>query len=79
MVIIISEILIMADVGHLLPQKATMCDFSMEDSFANHSVLLSLRSGSEIKIREIYLRSFGYEIRNSSYFVEFKILFQNPR
>ena len=69
----------MANFWHLLPQKATICAFSMEDSFSNHSVFLSLRSGFEIKIREIYLRSFGFEIRNSSNFAQCKIRIQNSR
>ena len=63
-------------VGHLLPQKATICDYSMEDSFSNHSVFSRL----EIRLRDsdsIYLRSFGFEIRNLSNFAEFKIRIQN--
>ena len=78
MIIIIREILIMANFWQLLPPKATICDFLMEDSFLNHSVLQSLRSGFEIKIREIYLSS-GFEIRNSSNFAEFKIRTQDSR
>ena len=68
--VIISEILIMANFGHLLPQKATICDYSMEDSFSNHSVFLSLRFGFEIRIRLFYLRCFGFEIQNLSNFAE---------
>ena len=77
--VIIGEILIMANFGHLLPQKATLCDFSMKDSFSNLKIpfFLTLKYRFEIKTREIYLRRFGFESRNSSNFAEFKIRIQD--
>ena len=77
--VIISEILIMANFGHLLPQKATICDFSMEDSFSNHSVFSKL----EMRLRDSDSSNLFEEfwIRDSKFveFAEFKIRIQNSR
>ena len=66
--VIISEILIMANFGHLLPRKATICDYSMEDSFSNHSVFSKL----EIRLRDSDSSNLFEEVRiGESKFVEF--------